>query len=305
MSKRLIASITLAAFTSLGVPAAALSSESTPEVSAVNGKVLVKQDGGSWMAVDGGSVAAGSTLRTGQDGSVVVTIGESTFRLAANTQVQLDGDSVIKLDRGRLIGRANSDLQVETDRTSTTATQGEFVVQTSAEGTGLDVLSGNAKLAAKDDVAVEFGAATGDVDADALSDDGLASLQSHGDVALLDDQWKGKWKGKGGGARSDDDDEAVGGSQQTSPDGDVRRPIRRPAPPRTVTPPPTPPVTPPVTPPATPPVTTTPPATTTTVASGGGSGWVLPTLLGAAAVTTGIIVLSDDDDDDTPSPATP
>lgn len=306
MSKRLIASFTLAAFAGTVLPVSALS-ESSAKMSRVegSGKVLVQRDG-SWQPVGADTLNGVSQVRTGKDGVAVVYLEDgSVVRLASNTQVSLNSeDSTLKLERGRLLGKASDAFSVSTDRTVTKASKGEFVVFTSESGTKLEVLSGNASMVAQEGV---VRSADSDVAPEVFQGDNLGRSQYNGDVSMLDDQWKGNWKGKGTGARSDDSDEAAGGKQTTSPDTSVKRPIQKPEPPVET------PVDPPVDPPVsnTPPVETTPPVSNTPppqVPSGSGFP-VIGAVLGALGVGGLILLLSNDDDDDpvpfVPSPSVP
>lgn len=312
MNKKIVASFALTACLALGVTSAASAAPDAEnaQVIAKTGKVLVKASGQGWAAHDKQNLQVGDIVRTGVDGEAVILLSDdSSVRLAAGSEMRVigleSGGVQLQLDRGRMLGHAGSNLSVATQMTKTDASKGDFVLDTSDGGAKLDVLSGNAKLAALDgsdtDVASLDNLPEG-ADSEALGDvdSSLNDTQVYGDLALM--QWKGKWKGKGSGARSDDSDEAVGGGQQTSPDGDVRQPTppRRPVqpvqpvqpvtPPTTVvTPPPT--VAPPVTPPVTP-----PPAP---VAAGGGS-FLVPALIGAAVIGGIIIVANDDDNDDQP-----
>lgn len=304
MSKRLIASFTLAAFAGTVLPVSALS-ESSVKVSRVEGtgKVLVQRDG-SWQPVSADSLNGISQVRTGKDGVAVVFLEDgSAVRLAANTQVSLNADNAtVKLERGRLLGKAGDSFSVSTDRTLTKASKSEFVVFTSEDGTKLEVLSGNAKLIAQDGT---VRSADSNVAPEVFQGDNLDRSQYHGDVSMLDDQWKGNWKGKGTGARSDDSDEAAGGKQTTSPDTNVRRPIERPVETPVETPP-----EPPVsnTPPVETPVTNTPPTTPPPPAAGSGFP-VLGAVIGGLAIGALIFALTNDDDDDpvpfVPSPSVP
>lgn len=298
MSKRLIASFTLAAFAGTVLPVSAIS-ESPTKASRVEGtgKVLVQRDG-SWQPVSMDSLDGISRVRTGQDGIAVVSLADgSVIRLAANTQVDLSaGNATVKLERGRLLGKAGGAISVSTDRTLTKASKGEFVVFTSESGTKLEALSGNANLVAQGGIVRN---ADSEVDPGVFQGDNLERSQYHGDVSMLDDQWKGNWKGKGTGTRSDDSDEAVGGKQTTSPDTSVNRPIERPP----VDPPAEPPVDPPVsnTPPAEPPVSTTPPTTTSPPPAVGGGGFpVIGVVFGGLAIGGLIAALANNDDDDEP-----
>lgn len=149
MSKRFIASITLAAFSFLAVPVAALPGSSKLGLVGSSGKVLVEQ-GGQWSDARQGQLEAGGTLRTGADGAAVVSLpGGSLVRLAPNSQIAFaeaaDQGVSIKLERGRMIGSAVRGLQVATDTSIATASNGEFVLATGEEVT-LDVVSGDATL---------------------------------------------------------------------------------------------------------------------------------------------------------------
>jgi hypothetical protein len=314
MNKRLIASFTLASY--LAIPAAAVIEDQQADLLATRGKVLTRTAGSqSWSDTVTAELQVGDSVRTGLDGEVVLTLpGNGRLRLAPQTEVSVtewgSDKTIIQLERGRVLGAADGNVSVKTPKTVTRASTGSFVVATSAQGTALEVLSGNAALTPIEGGAVQYAGVAGPYSANAdqvLANDGLNSRQFYGEVALLADQWKGQWKGKGEGTRSDDDEESVGGSQRTSPDSDILEPVDPPTtPPPTTTPPTT---TPPVTttpPTTTPPTATTPPTTPPPAAVKPGGFPVWGGLLIGAGVIGGVIAIaSDDDDRDFVSPGIP
>ncbi len=310
MKNRIVAGITLLSFfAASGLPALALGPVAG-NVEAASGQVLVRA-GQQWESLQGQDIPVGTTVRTGADGEAIVRVGSSRLRVAANSEFRVvsvnDQQAEVALSRGRVLGRVGDRLVVTTDRSTTSASRGEFVLETTSEGSTLRVLSGDANLIAGDGEQVTFGAlsAVASPDGNSLSSVGsLGQVSAVGDVAML-----GEWQSKGKGQRIRNTDETVGGEGDASPDQDVPPP-RRPDPPvvNDTPPPVTPPTTPP-TPPTTPPTNPTPP-----VASGGGfgAGWII----GGLALIGGIVALTVDSDDDNdnvfvpgnpgvPSPALP
>lgn len=188
MNKRFIASCTLAAFASIAVPVAALPASGQASLTAKGGKVLAKQADGQWNDISESSLRAGDQVRTGTDGTAILRLNDSIVRLGPNSQVTLGaaetGVSVV-LERGRLLGSTSSSLQVETAKTLTKANAGEFVVETTATGTGLNVLSGNARLLSKSSEPVTFGFE--EAAAEIFATDNLSEEQFYGVLALSED----------------------------------------------------------------------------------------------------------------------
>lgn len=178
MSKRFIASVTLSAFSLLAVPVSAMPGSSSSLLTS-SGRVL-SQQGGSWT--EGvNEITSGTRIRTAADGQAVVSLPNgSLVRLAPMSEVAFetisDNGVVVRLERGRVIGHAGSGLKVKTDRTVTQASVGEFVVNTSSQGTQLDVLAGDAALSALDGGAIAF---AGDVSADVATGTELQDTQTH------------------------------------------------------------------------------------------------------------------------------
>lgn len=148
MCKRFIASVTLAAFGFMAVPVAALPGDKAALVSS-KGRVLTKVDG-KWTEGKG-ALSKGAQIRTAADSSATISLPNgSVVRLAPNSEVAIadvtDKGVVLDLSRGRVIGQAKEGLQVRTEKTVTSATTGEFVVNTTEQGTQMEVLSGNASL---------------------------------------------------------------------------------------------------------------------------------------------------------------
>lgn len=180
-------------FLSLGLPVAALSGDNAlGQVEAKSGKVLYQSENG-WSDLNSGDLAEGTLLRTGQDGEAVLVFPDSSrVRVSANSQVKIvkiaDGRTSLKLERGRVLGKAEGALNIETHRTATNASAGEFVLETTATGTELNVLDGNAKLSSqKDLVNPSLENIPEDFDSEALTQlDGLADVQQEGEVAAVE-----------------------------------------------------------------------------------------------------------------------
>lgn len=303
MRNRFIAGLTLLSFLSAsGLPALAISG-SKGNVEATSGQVLVRTEGNAWAALTNAEIKPGDHIRTGKDGQAIVRLGESRVRVAANSEVRIvamdDSQTEVALERGRILGRAENALRVSTAKSETSATAGEFVLETTSSGSELRVLSGDARLQSLSSESVKV-AGLGQLSAqESLSTVGdLGSVQSVGDVALL-----GEWKTKGKGARVRTTDESVGGDEDASPDQDIQPP-RQPDPP-VVNEPPAPPPEPPA-PPAAPPA---PPAAPPAPVAGGISPWIIVGGLAAIGGIVAVIASNDDDDEDVfvpvPSPSLP
>lgn len=304
MRNRFVAGLTLFSFLSAtSLPALALSADKSG-VESTSGQVLVWSDTNSWEALGNSELEVGDVVRTGGDGQAIVRLGDSRVRVAANTQlriVSLEGKPEINLERGRLLGRVENGLTVSTAKTKTSATTGEFVLETTATGSALRVLSGNARLQALTEEAVKTDSLAQVADVagqESLSTVGdLGNIQSVGDVALL-----GEWKTKGKGTRVRTTDESVGGDEDATPDQDIQPP-RQPDPPIVEEP-----VTPPTTPPTTPPPTT-PPATPPAAPPAAAAAGVSPALIAGGLLLIGgivaLVVSGDDDNDNVVVPGTP
>lgn len=187
MNKRFVASFTLAAFATLAVPVAAMPASSQASLTAKGGKVLTKVADGRWNDVSSEILQAGAQVRTGTDGTAILRLSDdSIVRLAPNTQITVGQDSAVVLERGRLLGSTDAGLRIDTSKTTTQASTGEFVVQTTSTGTELNVLSGNAKLNSKDSEPVWYGIEN--AAAEIFSTDTLSDVQIYGDVSLVDSQ---------------------------------------------------------------------------------------------------------------------
>lgn len=294
MRNRLIAGITLASFLSAtGLPALALGGGGNVESS--TGQVLVRSEDG-WQALQGRNIPLGTMIRTGDDGQATLRVGGNLLRVAPNSEfcvvAAADGAAEVALGRGRVLGRVDENLVVSTERSTTRASRGEFLVETSAKGSALRVLSGDARLQAKPGGEVAFGGvpAVAAEDANILSSvAGLGKVSAVGDIALL-----GEWRMKGKGVRIRNTTETVGGEEDASPDQDVPQP-RPPRPPVVDNTPPTPPPTPPTppTPPPTPPTPPSPPPAPAVGAGGVGAGWII----GGLALIGGVIAIAANDND--------
>lgn len=301
MRNKFVAGLTLFSFlTATGLPVVALGADKG-NVESTSGQVLVWSDTNSWETLANIELEVGDIVRTGGDGQAIVRLGENRVRVAANTQMRIDsleGRPAITLERGRVLGRVEDGLTVSTAKTKTNASKGEFVLETTAAGSALRVLSGDARLQAVAGEAVttdglaQLPNAVGQESLTTIGD--LGNIQSVGDVAVL-----GEWKTKGKGSRVRGADETVGGDEDASPDQDIQPP-RQPEPPVVENPPP---ATPPTTPPPTTPPTTPPPVVP---AAGGG---ISPALIaGGLLLIGGIIALAvggDDDNDNVIVPGTP
>lgn len=303
MRNRFVAGLTLFSFLSAtSLPALAIGADKG-SVESTTGQVLVWSDDNSWESLSNAELEAGDIVRTGNDGQAIVRLGDSRVRIAANTQVRvvsLEGRPQVALERGRLLSRVENGLTVSTAKTTTNATRGEFVLETTATGSALRVLSGDARLQASDGETVKaesLSKVPDTVDQKALLTVGnLGNIQSVGEVALL-----GEWKTKGKGTRVRTTDESVGGDEDATPDQDIQPP-RQPEPP-IVEEPPASPETPPTTPPPTTPPAT-PPAPPATVATGG----ISPALIAGGLLLIGgivALVVSDDDNEDVINPGPP
>lgn len=206
-------------FLGLGLPVAALSSDAAGAVEAHRGKVLVKSDSG-WDALGTDALEAGDVIRTGKDGEIILKFpGESRVRLAANSQLQVtsvsDKGASVLLERGRVLGNAHSALNVATCRTSTRASEGEFVLETTADGTKLNVLDGNAQMTSENEIALgDVETLPEGVEASELAGmDGVGDIQVEGQVAA--NASEGNGQDEGDEEEDDDDDKtawALGGA---------------------------------------------------------------------------------------------
>lgn len=158
MSKRFIASFTLAAFTFLAVPVAALPAGATSVVSST-GRVMTKLDG-KWT--EGASqLGKGAQIKTAADSSATISLPDgSMVRLAPNSEIAIaditDKGVVVDLSNGQVLGQPGQGLQVRTGNSVTNATTGEFIVNASGESTQMEVLSGNASVTSLDNSEVVY-----------------------------------------------------------------------------------------------------------------------------------------------------
>ena len=155
MSKKFIASFTLAAFTSLAVPVYALPH---PESSTV---VVEK----SWGEVQtpsgniggGDSIAYGETIRTGSKAGLTLLLPSgSRYRVSPDSEFRINANETagasLHLMAGKVLASANGPVQVTTVQTDAVATKGEFVLSANAAGTDLQVLSGDAKMTSSEEI---------------------------------------------------------------------------------------------------------------------------------------------------------
>jgi len=156
MSKRIIASFTLFAFTTLAAPVYAL-----PSANATPSSVVVEKAWGQVSARDGAlnqgeALAYGQNVQTGSqsgltlsfpDGSRVRVSPDSEFRMVTE-----NGKSKLYLLTGKALASASGELWIKTYRTSAMARTGEFVLTTAPAGTDLQVLSGDAQMVSPDQV---------------------------------------------------------------------------------------------------------------------------------------------------------
>jgi hypothetical protein len=302
MRNRIVAGFTMISFLSAtGLPALALGPQAG-NVESTSGQVMI-QSGAGWQNLQDDNIPAGCTVRTGEDGQVIVRLGANRIRLAANTQLQVvsvgDQKAEVALRSGRVLGSAGDSLTVITDRSLAQASRGEFVLNSTSKGSELRVLSGDAKLKPIEGEKVSFGALgslPGKEAAQLATVGELGKVSSVGEVALM-----GEWRTKGKGVRVRNTNESVGGQEDASPDQDVPPPTQPQPPVVNESPPPT---TPPTTPPVTTPPTTPPPAHTVVTKAGFSWGWAL----GGLALLGGIIAVAasgDDDNDNVFNPGNP
>ena len=308
MSKRIIASFTLASYMVLSAPVWAIPAASggTPvaKIETATGKLSGLSSGKEWSPSVGGSVVDGTVLRAGADGQAVVVFPSGDrIRLAPGTELTIVSvkGSEVQLHQGRLLGSVSSGLKVRTSSGLAVGSEGEFVVEAGAEGAGLKVLSGSAVLSSAVDQPTSYASVSmfpGGFGVDEiLKLGGLAYEQSLGQFVF--------GGGKGLRVRSTNDNESVGGLEDASPDQDIPAPPRR-TPPRVYQPVETPPPfveTPPPVIETPPPVVESPPPViveqpVAVAPSGGGSaGGAVLGGLGLAAGLAGLIVALNNDDD--------
>lgn len=154
MSKKFIASVTLAAFTSLAAPVYAVPvSGSSPIVEKSWGDVQTRAGN-----LDSGQpVAYGETVRTGSASGVTLLLPSgSRYRVSPDSEFRLEQDkksgTSLHLMAGKVLASANGPVQVSTSRSDAVATNGEFVLSASSAGTDLQVLSGDAKMKSTDEI---------------------------------------------------------------------------------------------------------------------------------------------------------
>lgn len=148
MSKKFIASLTLAAFTSLAVPVYAVPQNGS--------SALVEK---SWGEVhtskgalgDGESVAFNETIKTGSESGVTLLLPSgSRYRVSPGSEFRLERtkkhDASLHLISGKVLASANGPLQVSTSQSDAIASSGEFVISANFDGADLQVLSGDARM---------------------------------------------------------------------------------------------------------------------------------------------------------------
>lgn len=317
MNNRIIASITLTSFLSLGFPAiadthppaAASASQTLATVEAIEGAVTV-----NGVSLDDASPALGpsAVIRTGPEATAIVVLGNgSRLRLGANTEVRLaDVVGQAQVVTGRVMGVVQCPLRLDSTKAMLTATKGEFVLSCTSQESTLNILGGDAALQASASESLAYEGLNG-LDAQAFSPlTHLASMfRLQSTVAYF-----GGGKGKGLRVRNTTTNESVGGLEDASPDQDVIKPGPKP-PTVTEVPPTPPPVTPPpvtpppVTPPTTPP--TTAPTAPAAVAGGGSALWPVLGVLAIGGIVAGV-ASSDGDNEEVvitnqpaPSPSRP
>lgn len=307
MKNRLIAGFTLLSFMGLSFPALALQPDIVPaQVEASSGQVLERNSDATWSALSSSDLTPGQVIRTGQDGHVILGFPNGDrVRLAADSELKVmtsdDVSARVFLHRGKLLGHASSALSVETNKSQASASAGQFVIQTSATGAGLEVLDGNAKLVALNDAGNTYprlGSLPAGIDASKIALGQTSAQQTVGDYDFVAQ----KFKTKGGGERVIDSRESVGSDSDTLPDDDIPQP----GPQTQVEPEQTPP---PET--ATTPVEPTPPAEPAPATAHSSFPWG-PVLGGAAGIALLVLLLKNDKDHDShggyipvPSPSLP
>lgn len=293
MSKKFIASLTLAAFTSLAVPVYA--------VPAAGSSAVVEK---SWGEVQtrtgtvgsGESIAYGETVRTGSQSGVTLVLPSGTrYRVSPDSEFRLEqnekSEASLRLMAGKVLASANGPVQVSTTKSDAVATTGEFVLSASSTGADLQVLSGDAKMMSSDEI--NFVNLPDSID-DILA---FGELRSHQRVAFtsdFDNMVDGPDRENRGVNRtqnppvnvnpqtrrvSPDEDELDKGLR---PDQDILNPGQEPGA-VTENPPPTQP-------------TNTAPATSSAGAASGSSPW--PWVIGGMAGLGALIALASNNEDD-------
>lgn len=295
MNNRIIASFTLFSFLSLSTPMLA-----APAPSLSDKGVTVESSTGD-------IVHRGDAVKVGADSSMTLLLPSGTrVKVAPHSEFRISMDQKGKpelyLLTGRVMAAAQGEVSIKTYRSSAVASSGEFVLETNPQGTGLRVLSGNAKLKAHGEETVSFDrldSLPNDIaKSSTLAFNNLAAQQTTGDF-----EFGAQGKGKGQGVRDAEAQETTGGVGDVAPDQDMIAPGEE----AVEEVPPEPPVaeTPPTTPPTTPPVEAA-------AATGGGGGSVLPYILGGLGIAGLILLITNDSDDDdvfvpgqVPSPSLP
>lgn len=272
MTKQFIAGVTLLSF--LGATSPVLAVPSNNSDLASHGVTIESKSGDISSRSDSFRVGdVGEMTLLLSNGSRVKVASNSEFRMNKNAK----GESQIYLLTGRALVSANGPVSIDTYLSSASASAGEFIIEATPQGTGLRILSGNARMVAK-----------GDVVANNLPSQ-LTQDQTVGDF-----QFGAQGKGKGPAVRSGNESTGVG---EVSPDQDMENPGEdEAAAPVEETPPVT-----ETTPPPTEPTTTT----TTAATSGGGGGSILPYILGGLGLAGLIILLTQDDNPTQPIPTQP
>lgn len=293
MSKKFIASLTLAAFTSLAVPVYAVpAADSPPVVEKSWGEVATR----SGSISSGQPIAYGETVRTGsQSGITLLLPSGSRYRVSPESEFRLEQNdksgASLHLVAGRVLASAKGPVQVTTAQSDAVATEGEFVLSADSSGADLQVLTGNAKLNSAEEV--NFVNLPDSMDAILA----YGQLRTHQHVAFtseFDNNIDGPDREQRGVNRTNnapvnvepqtrrtlpDEDELEKGLR---PDQDILNPGEEPG---TVTE---------TTPPTQP--TSTAPATTSAGAASGGSPW--PWVIGGFAGLAALIALASNNEDD-------
>ena len=295
MSKRIVAGFTLFAFLTLGVPVSA--DPSGVHIESSEGSITLRGDTSDWASAQSKGLAMGDSVVLGPEGQVTLLFPDgSRVRVAPESEFRLktgdEGKPTLYLLRGRVISSVGSSLVVETYRSNAVATQGEFVLETGPNNTGLKVLSGNAHLKPNKGQKRSFDLLTsapstnqGVAERAVLAFGKLASQQTVQDDLVYGAQGKSK----GAGIRKEREREKTGGVGRVAPDQDMLPPGKNPA--AAAVPPAN---TPPVSTPVTSAPITTPPSTGLVPAVAGASPW--PWILGGLGATLGAIALLTDDD---------
>ncbi len=270
---------------------------------AASGQVLASRDGQVWAALQAPTLQPGDRVRTGPDGQTVLHFSSGDrIRLAPGSELvwqsTRSGRTELELQRGQLYGQAAGNLRVDTARSRTTASRGEFFLQTQTAGARLQVLGGNARLVSKDGDAPRYpdlGRLPPGVDGQKLLGRQNATDQMVGDFDPSEDTRLagGPSKGKDAGPRKATSSEAVGSFHELRPDADIVAPT-----------PPAPPVV-----QATPPAVASPPPTVAVAPAAAVGGGTSPFLFGGigglalVGVLTGVTPGGDDDNEVTVPPA--